>query len=166
MDEIPVHARSLAWITTSSLVCVVTGPSSAKSGMTNGTAKCTATNGCIGGNWQFETTLDVESAHSIAPAANILLVLAADNSFTNLDIANLFAIDNLAGNVISNSFGLPEIVFVDLAPSILIVENNLAETAAALGISQQVSTGDAGDNLAFNIANFGINSTSPGFAAS
>jgi subtilase family serine protease len=57
-------------------------------------------------------------------------------------------------------------VFVDFAPSILIVENNLAETAAALGISQQVSTGDAGDNLAFNIANFGINATSPGFAAS
>jgi subtilase family serine protease len=132
----------------------------------NGVAKCTATNGCIGGNWQFETTLDVESAHSIAPAANILLVLAADNSFTNLDIANLFAIDNLAGNVLSNSFGLPEIVFVDFAPSILVVENNLAMTAAALGISQQVSTGDAGDNLAFNIANFGINATSPGFAAS
>jgi subtilase family serine protease len=132
----------------------------------NGTATCTATNGCIGGNWQFETTLDVESAHSIAPAANILLVLGADNSFTNLDIANLFAIDNLAGNVISNSFGLPEIVFVDLAPSILIVENNLAQTAAALGISLQVSTGDAGDNLAFDQANFGINATSPGFAAS
>ncbi len=132
----------------------------------NGTAKCTATNGCIAGNWQFETTLDVESAHSVAPAANILLVLAADNSFTNLDIANLWAIDNLAGNVISNSFGLPEIVFVDLAPSILVVENNLAETAAALGISQQVSTGDDGDNLAFDQAAFGIDATSPGFAAS
>lgn len=132
----------------------------------NGTAKCTATNGCIGGNWQFETTLDVESAHSVAPAANILLVLAADNSFTNLDIANLWAIDNLAGNVISNSFGLPEIVFVDLAPSILVVENGLSETAAALGISQQVSTGDDGDNLAFDNAAFGINAASPGFAAS
>jgi subtilase family serine protease len=132
----------------------------------NGTAKCTATNGCIAGNWQFETTLDVESAHSVAPAANILLVLAADNSFTNLDIADLWAIDNLAGNVISNSFGLPEIVFVDLAPSILVVENNLAETAAALGISQQVSTGDAGDNLALDQAEFGIDAASPGFAAS
>ena len=132
----------------------------------NGKATCTATNGCIAGNWQFETTLDVESAHSIAPAANILLVVAADNSFTNLDIANLYAIDNLAGNVISNSFGLPEIVFVDLAPSILVVENNLAQTAAALGISQQVSTGDNGDNLALDQAEFGIDAASPGFAAS
>jgi subtilase family serine protease len=132
----------------------------------NGSAKCTSTNGCIAGNWQFETTLDVESAHSVAPTANILLVEAADNSFTNLDIANLWAIDNLAGNVISNSFGLPEIVFVDLAPSILVVENNLAETAAALGISQQVSTGDSGDNLALDQAEFDIDAASPGFAAS
>jgi subtilase family serine protease len=132
----------------------------------NGTAVCTATNGCIAGNWQFETTLDVESAHSVAPAANILLVLAADNSFTNLDIANLWAIENLAGNVISNSFGIPEIALVDLAPSILIVENNLAMTAAALGISQQVSTGDSGDNLALDQAAFGIDAASPGFAAS
>jgi subtilase family serine protease len=128
----------------------------------NGVATCTANNGCIGGNWQFETTLDVEWAHSIAPGANIALVLGADNSFTNLDIANLFAIDNLVGNVISNSFGIPEIVLVDLAPSILVVENNLSQTAAALGISQQISTGDAGDNLIFNNANFGINATSPG----
>jgi subtilase family serine protease len=132
----------------------------------NGSAKCTATNGCITGNWQLETTLDVESAHSVAPAANILLVLAADDTFTNLDIANLWAIDTLAGNVISNSFGLPEIAFVDLAPSILIVENNLAKSAAALGISQQVSTGDAGDNLAYDQEKFGIDATSPGFAAS
>ena len=127
----------------------------------NGSATCTAKNGCIAGNCQFETTLDVESAHSIAPAANILLVLGADNSFTNLVIANLFAIDNLAGNVISNSFGLPEIVFVDLQPSTLVIENNLAQTAAALGISLQISTGDSGDNLAFDIANFGIHATSP-----
>jgi subtilase family serine protease len=132
----------------------------------NGTAVCTTTNGCIAGNWQFETTLDVESAHSVAPAANILLVLAADNSITNLDIANLWAIENLAGNVISNSFGIPEIALVDLAPSILIVENNLAMTAAALGISQQVSTGDSGDNLALDQAAFGIDAASPGFAAS
>jgi subtilase family serine protease len=130
----------------------------------NGTAHCGKN--CIAGNWQFETTLDVEWAHSIAPDANIALVLAADNSFTNLDIANLFAIDNLLGNVISNSFGIPEIILVDLAPSIIVVENNIAQTAAALGISQDVSTGDSGDNLAFDKANFGINAASPGFAAS
>lgn len=128
----------------------------------NGSATCTATNGCIGGNWQYETTLDVEWAHAIAPGANIVLVLASDNSFTNLDIANLFAIQNGFGNVISNSFGIPEIVLAQLDPSELVVENGISEIAAALGISQQISTGDSGDNLIVDSADFGINSVSPG----
>jgi len=126
----------------------------------NGSATCTASNGCIGGNWQFETTLDVQWAHSMAPGANIVLVLGADNSFTNLDIANLFAIENGFGNVISNSFGISEIALVEFLPSELTVENFLSETAAALGMSQQISTGDSGDNLALDNADFGINSVS------
>lgn len=128
----------------------------------NGSATCTATNGCIAGNWQYETTLDVEWAHSIAPSANIVLVLTADNSFTNLDIGNLFAIENGFGNVLSNSFGIPEIVLVVYAPSELVVENGISEIAAALGISHQVSTGDSGDNLALDKADFGIDSVSAG----
>lgn len=132
----------------------------------NGSATCTSTNGCIAGNWQFETTLDVESAHAIAPGANIALVLAADNSFTNLDIANLFAVENLLGSVVSNSFGIPEIALVEFFPSELVVENGISEIAAALGISQQISTGDAGDNLIVDQNNFGINSVSPNAGAS
>ncbi len=127
----------------------------------NGSATCTKTNGCIRGNWQFETTLDVEWAHAIAPAANIALVLGADNSFVNLDIANLFAIENGLGNVVSNSFGIPEIVLVQFLPSELVVENGISEIAAALGISQNISTGDSGDNLALDNL-FGINSISVG----
>jgi subtilase family serine protease len=128
----------------------------------NGSATCTAKNGCIAGNWQYETTLDVEWAHAIAPGANIVLVLGADDSFTNLDIANLFAVENGFGNVLSNSFGIPEIALVDFLPSELVVENGISEIAAALGISHQVSTGDSGDNLALDNADFGINSVSAG----
>jgi subtilase family serine protease len=128
----------------------------------NGSATCTADNGCIAGNWQFETTLDVEWAHAIAPGANIVLVLGADDSFTNLDIANLFAIQNGFGNVVSNSFGIPEIVLAELDPSELVVENGISEIAAALGISHDVSTGDSGDNLAVDNADFGIDSVSAG----
>ena len=128
----------------------------------NGSATCTTTNGCTAGNWNLETTLDVEWAHSIAPGANIVLVLGADSSFTNLDLANLFAIENDFGNVLSNSFGISEIALADLLPSELVVENGLSEIAAALGISHNISTGDTGDNLAFDNANFGINSVSPG----
>jgi subtilase family serine protease len=122
----------------------------------NGSATCTSTNGCIAGNWQFETTLDVEWAHAMAPGANIALVLAADNSFTNLDIANLFAVENQLGTVVSNSFGQSEILFVDEDPAELTVENGISEIAAALGISQNVSSGDSGDELALDTANFGI----------
>jgi subtilase family serine protease len=121
---------------------------------------CNSTNGCIAGNWQFETTLDVESALSIAPGAGFALVLSADNSFTNLDIANLYAVENLLGNVVSNSFGIQEIALVEFLPSELVVENGIAEIAAALGISLDVSTGDEGDNLLADNADYGINSTS------
>ena len=118
-----------------------------------GPATCTSTNGCISGNWQFETTLDVEWAHAIAPGANIVLVLAADNSFTNLDLANLFAIENGFGSVISNSFGAPEILLQNSFPSELTVENGLSEIAAALGMSHNISSGDSGDFLAEDTAN-------------
>ena len=119
----------------------------------NGSATCTSTNGCIAGNWQFETTLDVEWAHAIAPGANIVLVLGADNSFTNLDLANLFAIENGFGTVLSNSFGAPEILLLDSDPSELTVENGISEIAAALGISHNISSGDSGDFLADDTAN-------------
>ena len=125
-----------------------------------GAATCTATNGCFAGNWQFETTLDVEWAHAMAPGANIVLMLAPTASLTNLDNANVFAIQNKLGNVISNSFGVPEVLLEDLAPAELTNENNIAELAAALGISLDISTGDSGDNLALDSAEFGINSVS------
>jgi len=125
-----------------------------------GTATCTATNGCIAGNWQFETSLDVEWAHSIAPGANIVLVLGPNSRLASLDAANLFAIENGLGNVLSNSFGTTEIRLVDLNPGELAVENGISEMAASLGISQHVSSGDSGDNLALDNAAFHINSVS------
>jgi subtilase family serine protease len=124
----------------------------------NGPVNCGTA--CVDGNWQFETTLDVEWAHSIAPGANIALVLTADNSFTNLDIGNLFAVENLLGNVVSNSFGISEIALVDFLPSELVVENGISEIAAALGISQNISSGDDGDFLAVDQADYGIDSVS------
>jgi subtilase family serine protease len=126
-----------------------------------GPATCTATNGCISGNWQFETTLDVEWAHAIAPGANIILVLSPDDSFANLDLANFAAIQGQFGNVMSNSFGISEIVLKELAPSELVVENGISEIAAALGIAHNVSTGDSGDNLVVD-QSFGIDAVSPG----
>jgi subtilase family serine protease len=123
-----------------------------------GPVACAVVNGTCSAD--VETTLDVEWAHSIAPNANIVLVLSPDLSFSNLDLANLYAIENQLGNVVSNSFGISEIALVDFLPSELVVENGISEIAAALGISQQVSSGDEGDNLALDQADYGINSVS------
>jgi subtilase family serine protease len=126
-----------------------------------GPVTCTATNGCIGGNWNLETTLDVEWAHSIAPGANIVLVLSPNSAFSNLDLANFAAVESQSGNVLSNSFGISEIVLQQLDPAELAVENSVSELAAALGIAHNVSSGDSGDNLVGD-KRFGIDAVSPG----
>ncbi len=97
------------------------------------------------GTWNVETTLDVEWAHSVAPGANIALVLAKDNSFTNLDTSVLFSIETGLGSVVSNSYGVEELLLAEFLPSELIVQNTLNQLGAALGISVNFSTGDNGD---------------------
>ena len=101
-----------------------------------------------GGNtcgWDVETSLDVEWSHSVAPGANIALLLALDNSFTSLDLSVLYAIDNELGPVISNSYGLEEYILETEDPSELTVQNTLTELAASLGMSANFSSGDDGD---------------------
>jgi subtilase family serine protease len=126
----------------------------------DGPTTCTEANGCFASNANLETTLDVEWAHAIAPGANIVLVLAPDILLSSLDTGNIFAIENGLGNVISNSFGIPEVVLAQLAPSELALENEISEVAASLGIAQNVASGDTGDDLAADNENFGINSVS------
>ena len=103
-----------------------------------------------GGNtcgWDVETSLDVEWSHTVAPGANIALVLSADNSSTNLDLSVLYAIETGLGPVVSNSYGIPEAYLATYDPQELTVENNINETGAALGVSVNFSSGDDGDFL-------------------
>ena len=117
---------------------------------------------CLAGNWNIETTLDVEWAHSVAPAAGIALVLAKDNTFTNLDLSVLFAIETGLAPVISNSYGAGEILLQTFLPSELIVQNNLNQMAASLGMSATFSTGDSGDfALAIGVATVSSPASSP-----
>ena len=106
--------------------------------------------------WATETTIDVEWSHSVAPHANLALVATGDNSFTNLNIGVLYAIENALGNVISNSYGAPEVLLLGDATDLLVTAS-LNQVAAVLGISTDYSTGDSGDNFA------GIGSVSAGF---
>ncbi len=113
-------------------------------------------------DWNVETSLDVEWSHSVAPGANIALVLAADNSFTNLDLSVLYAIETGLGPVISNSYGIGEIILATYLPSELTVENNLNETGAALGISVNFSSADSGDFYnAYGVTTVSMPASSP-----
>lgn len=56
------------------------------------------------GGWALETSLDVEWAHALAPAAKILLVVAKTSSTSNLVSAINYATSNGA-QVVSNSWG-------------------------------------------------------------
>jgi subtilase family serine protease len=115
--------------------------------------------------WNTEVTIDVEWAHAIAPGANIALVVAPDNS--SLDIANFWAIENPEivtsyangdlGYVISNSWGAFEILDVLYGgASQLYTENDMTQLAAALGISDNFSSGDDGDNVEVIAEDYGI----------
>ncbi|HVB45135.1 MAG TPA: S53 family peptidase [Streptosporangiaceae bacterium] len=54
--------------------------------------------------WVLEESLDIEWAHAEAPAAKIVLVEAASNSFSNL-FGAIVAANNLSANVVSMSWG-------------------------------------------------------------
>ncbi len=117
---------------------------------------------CVNGSWNVETSLDVEWAHSVAPGANIVLLLAHDNSFTNLDQSVLYAIETEIGPVISNSYGIGEIELAQGFPSELTVENNLNETGAALGVSVNFSSADDGDfSVALGVTTVAMPAASP-----
>jgi subtilase family serine protease len=91
--------------------------------------------------WDFETTLDVEWSHAIAPGANIALVLATDHA--SLDEAINYAVVHHLGNVISNSWGNFEALG---NPARFNRDTRILEMAAAQGIDVNFSTGDFGDN--------------------
>lgn len=80
-----------------------------------GLPACTTANGCFtkinqGGvgnpSWSFETHIDVEWVHAIAPGARIVLVEAKTNAFIDL-LAGADAARNLA-TYVSGSWGSPE----------------------------------------------------------
>ncbi len=65
-------------------------------------------NDCSGGNatsWAFETSLDVEWVHALAPEATIDLVVASSDYFSDLFTAVQYAGQSLHAQVVSMSWG-------------------------------------------------------------
>jgi subtilase family serine protease len=92
-------------------------------------------------NWTGEIALDVESAHAVAPAATIDLVVGLSDQDIDLQNALDFVVDHRLGNVISQSYGEAESC-VD--PKILKAEHRAFAKANAEGISVFASSGDDG----------------------
>src|SRR4051812_34730183 len=98
--------------------------------------------------WALEVALDVETAHSIAPGANILLVTTPTaetlgvQGFPTMMNAEQYVVDHHLANVISQSFASAEEAF----GSSKSLENlrHAYVSAAQAGITVLGSTGDSG----------------------
>ncbi|HVP42915.1 MAG TPA: S53 family peptidase [Terriglobales bacterium] len=91
--------------------------------------------------WAEEISLDVEWAHAIAPGANIVLELGADNSDVALLSAFNDAVNNNRGDVISMSFGESDTC---LGPDLTAAWHQAFVKATKKGITIFASTGDEG----------------------
>ena len=91
---------------------------------------------------QDESTLDVEWAGAVSPAASVRLVLAASTQTTDgIDLAAAYAVNHAVAPVISLSYANCEPA---MGSSELAFYNSLWQQAAAQGISVFVASGDSG----------------------
>jgi subtilase family serine protease len=94
--------------------------------------------------WNIEMALDMDSSHSVAPGANIVVV--ATNGQDNEDFQNSisYVAENDLGNTISNSYAEDLDLFA--GPDEQTSWDDTLEVATAKGISVNFSSGDGGDN--------------------
>ena len=91
--------------------------------------------------WYGEETLDVESVHGMAPAANIVYV-GAPNNFQDLDAALNHVIDRHLAQIVTNSYGFPTEV---LPPGFIKPYQQTILQGAVEGIGIYFSSGDNSD---------------------
>jgi subtilase family serine protease len=92
-------------------------------------------------NWSGEIALDVESAHAVAPAAKIDLVIAKSDQDPDILSALQYVVSHHLGSVISQSYGEAESCE---AASIVKADHALFAAAAAQGVTVFASSGDDG----------------------
>jgi subtilase family serine protease len=98
--------------------------------------------------WALEVALDVETAHSVAPGANIILVTTPTaetlgvQGLPQMMAAEKYVVDHHLANVISQSFGTAEEAF-HTATSLLNLRDAF-QAAAANGVTVLASSGDGG----------------------
>lgn len=105
--------------------------------------------GDLGGSEEVEAVLDTSWSGAVAPGAFVSLVVSASTEATDgIDLSELYIIDNNLGAIMTESFGICE---ANATSAQAHAVSQLAEQAAAQGITYIVSTGDTGsagcDNL-------------------
>ncbi len=110
--------------------------------------------------WAFETTLDVEWAHAVAPGANIVLAVAATSSGNAINDIETKAISLNPNSIFSQSFGIPEGFVHNNNAQIMQAQSNYG-TGTAAGITFIASSGDSGASNGFPFANPIFPSSSP-----
>jgi subtilase family serine protease len=110
--------------------------------------------------WTTEIAMDIQSAHSIAPGAKIVVVASAGQDNED-QIASLeYIIANKVANTVSSSWENDDEIIAGSAEENAF--NSVLERGAAAGISFQFSSGDSGDlGLGTPIGSVGVPSNSP-----
>ncbi len=102
--------------------------------------------------WAVETSLDVEWAHAIAPAATIDLVIAPDSKLGSLFGAISFVASSLPSEVaVSMSFGLSESLYPTTGSFTISATHQLFATIVSHGTTPVASSGDSGASSCCNI---------------
>jgi subtilase family serine protease len=97
-------------------------------------------NQCGAQGWYGEETLDVESVHDMAPAANVRFVAAASCQDPDLADALAYIVDNHLASIVSNSWGDTEAGAAEYTSTYHLI----FEAGAAEGIEFAFSSGDDG----------------------
>lgn len=105
-------------------------------------------------SWAEETSLDVQTAHGLAPGARINLIVAPNNHGNALNVAEQYAVSNNLGAVMSMSFGAPEASIGGGGNNLQVQQAHaIYQQAAAAGMSVFASSGDAGASNGYPVAN-------------
>ncbi len=102
--------------------------------------------------WAVETSLDVEWAHAIAPAATIDLVVALDATGASIFDAISFVAKSLPGETaLSMSFGLSESLYPTTGSFTIAAIHQLFVNITSHGTTPLASSGDSGATTCCNI---------------
>jgi subtilase family serine protease len=110
--------------------------------------------------WDIEIALDIQSAHSIAPGAKILVVASAGQDNEDQIASLQYIISKKLANTVSSSWENDDEIIAGAAEEEAF--NSVLKKGAAAGISFQFSTGDGGDlGLGTPVGAVGVPSNSP-----